>query len=236
MSDVAVVVGELQERLHARVDGVFLPLSVRQNRIEDVFLDFLAWLAPASPSAHPEVLTATEAVNLIIDRVEERRERVYVTTDPKKLELIKRWIASELVVHPAQTNRTTDEKVSFLPLHSAIALHVAPPGQTPAYGRFISELLTRRANGFVFDVIDDLSQLFNSTSEDLVTDLLAAVLGEQATPAGRSNTAPWSMGREHGHSLSGVLDTQGNFRINSRHFSSTDSLSAGRRSLHGSTP
>jgi hypothetical protein len=181
LSDVPDVVSVLKEKLHARVDGVFLPLSIRQNRIEDVFLDFLAWLVPSGESVHPEVLSSATAVNLIMSRLAERMERFRLSPDPHKRELIGRWIAAELVVHPAQTNRTAGDAVSFLPLHSSIALHVTPAGQSPAYGRFISELLSRQAELFDFHLMEELSTVFGSSSDDFVTDILASALQEEGT-------------------------------------------------------
>src|SRR5437879_6338763 len=60
--------------LHSRVHPVFLPLSVRQNRIEDVFFDFLRWLRPQNEreAAEPaEDRTADKRAELIVARLRE---------------------------------------------------------------------------------------------------------------------------------------------------------------------
>jgi peptidoglycan/xylan/chitin deacetylase (PgdA/CDA1 family) len=62
-----------------------------------------------------------------------------------------------------------------------VANYFDPPGQPPAYGRFLSELLSRTSSGFDFELLDDLSDLFSNSGADPVARLLELALGDSST-------------------------------------------------------
>lgn len=178
------IVGALRQvpPLHARVDGVFLPLSVRQNRVEDIFLDFLRWLAPDAAGPRGQAtggdVTADGRAELILAGMRARPTKIRLPDDPRKVELIRRWIRTELVVEPRQSNRASGDAVSIVPLHSCVARYFELPGRPPAYGRFICELLARTEDGSMeYGLLDNLSQLFGNSGSDPVARLLEAALG-----------------------------------------------------------
>lgn len=167
--------------LHGRVDGVFLPLSIRQNRVEDVFLDFLRWLVPETQIVgermEPGDLSADGRADLVLDGMRARPTRFRLPDDPRKLELVRRWIRTDLIVEPRQSNRASGDAVSIIPLHSSVASHFQPPGQPPAYGRFICELLARTDQGSLdYALLDELGQVFGQSGADPVARLLEAAL------------------------------------------------------------
>jgi hypothetical protein len=169
--------------MHGRVDGYFLPLSVRQNRVEDIFLDFLGWLTPTTKNKAGEsdqYRGAEGKTRYIFEHIDSNEDAFKVTADASKRKLIRDWIRSELIVDPRATNRTTTDAVSVLPLHLSIADHFEVPGQPPAYGRLISELLATNSDGYDFALLDSLVDLFADAGSDPVAKILQEALGSQS--------------------------------------------------------
>jgi hypothetical protein len=171
--------------LHARVHGVLLPLSVRQNRVEDIFLDFLTWLVPTPAGGRSgQVRSADATSDFILERMGGHPDRFRLPEDARKQQLIRRWIRADLVVDPRQTNRTTEDAVSIVPLHAAVANYFDPPGQPPAYGRFACELLARVDGDLELTLLERLAAYLGDAGTDPVARLLEGALGDGHGPAG----------------------------------------------------
>lgn len=202
--NVDEIAGRLRQAppLHARVHSVFLPLSVRQNRVEDIFLDFLTWLAPQiSGSREAQIRSADETTDFILERIRGRADRFRLPEDARKQQLIHRWIRADLVVDPRQTNRTSEDAVSIVPLHAAVANYFDPPGQPPAYGRFACELLARADGGLDLTLLERLAAFLGNAGSDPVARLLEGALGDAdavgdpkfyTLPAGDDQRFVWS--------------------------------------------
>lgn len=166
----------LVSALHRRVDGTFLPLSIRQNRVEDIFLLFLGLLVPESQGERPTARTSEEAANFFVEQMQKRRQSFRLPTDTTKLEVLKQWIRSELVVDSRTSNRRQNDKVSIVPLHATVAEHFFPSGNPPAYGRFIAEMLARENGNIDQRLLRELSEFFDAQGDEPVPRIIAAAL------------------------------------------------------------
>lgn len=168
---------ELRQYLHSRVHNTFLPLSIRHNRVEDIFLDFLTWLVATGSEERDSLhLTADRTADFVMERLADQPDRFRLTENLGKRELIHRWIRADLVVEPRQSNRTSDNTVSIVPLHTSVANYFEPPNSTPGYGRFICELLSRRGDETSLDLLQELNEVLSSSGNDLVALVLEEAL------------------------------------------------------------
>lgn len=182
MEQTAEIVEAISGALHSRVEPVFLPLSIRNSRIEDVYLSFLRWLAPKNGcTVAPDegyVQSPAGVADLILKGATEKPLKFVLPRDSRKRELMRRWIQAEIVVEPGQTNRGVGSEVSVKPLHLAVAQCFSPPGQPPNYGRLLGELLSRTGeDSFDYTLLSDLTQFFGSAGSDQVARLLQDALG-----------------------------------------------------------
>jgi hypothetical protein len=169
------------------VDPVFLPLSIRQNRIEDVFARFLEWLAPSPGTAArmgPK-RTPLDVAELILEEARKKTSHFRLPEQgTPKSRLVREWIQSELMVESAATNRQAGSDASVVPLHTEIARRFEVPGNPPAYGRFLCEMLARTPSGLDWTLVERLAQFFASDGSDPIARLLGLALGEE----GQDNT------------------------------------------------
>jgi hypothetical protein len=189
MQDPAAIAQALCQAppLHARVEPILLPLSVRQNRVEDVFTDFLRWLGSGEHcgAEKPPGFTqsASGIAEFVMDAADRRPLRVVMPRDRAKRDLLERWMQAELVIEPSQTNKSSTAKRSVRPLHIVVGECFEPPDTSqPNYGKFVSELLSRSSQGLEMSLLSELAGFFGSAGGDHVARLLQDVLGPESGP------------------------------------------------------
>lgn len=172
------------DTLHRRVEPVFLPLSVRQNRIEEVFTDFLRWLGAGhqcganKPQGY--VQSSAGISHFIMTAADHRQLKIVMPRERAKRGLLERWIQAELVIEPTQA-RTALRSVR--PLHTVIGECFEPTDSSqPNYGKFLSELLSRTPDGLNLSLLGQLSDFFGSAGTDQVARLLQDALGPEGGP------------------------------------------------------
>lgn len=160
---------------HKRVDRLFLPLSVRQNRIEDVFADFLAELVKRSGrETRPD--QTTDRFGALLSSLEAGRQGLELPADDTRRDLVFRWLREELVRGERASNRrdSSEAKHSLIPLHLAVAERFGrPAGNLPAYGAFLYDMLSLGRDSVKVEGL--LSRVW-SFFDDSEGDPLAAVL------------------------------------------------------------
>lgn len=164
----------LPERFfHKRVDNAFLPISVRQNRIEDVFAHFLRSLAPVPETIPAGAEDAASKAQEILVAMTERSDRFRVPKRPEDRDLIADWIRQELLVESRASNRLARDAASLVPMHLAVGQRFVPRSNPPDYGGVLCELLTDDSGG------DDGSLLLDALHDFMATgrgDIVAQVL------------------------------------------------------------
>lgn len=183
------ITADLLSTLHKRVDGTtFLPLAIRANRIEDVFLSFLKWLGDEDPDTIVGAdfsQSPSEIADLIIGEVQSRSLVFAAPTDEAKLALLRRWIRAEIVVTPRHSNVDAKQAASVMPLHTVVGESFDPPGQAPAYGRFLCECLSRDREGEIRpELLNDLRSFFGDAGKDYIATLLRDALSGAGSDSG----------------------------------------------------
>ena len=166
-----------EKTYHVRVHKLFLPLSVRQNRIEDIFADFLFELASLARGRRPVPVPGDDGrFDVLRQALEAETDNVALPEDEARRDLVFRWLRSELVREERATNRrrTADVRYSLVPLHIAVAERFGrPTGNIPAYGAFLVEMLSvGRPSGQATALLQRLWEFFSRSAGDP----LAAVL------------------------------------------------------------
>jgi hypothetical protein len=180
-----------QDTYHRRANPVFLPLSIRQNRIEDIFADFLVSLrgqARGRSLAKNKVGTTAgkdKQFDVLLEAILSGNDRLELPHDEIKLDLVRRWLRTELVREERSTNRP-GSGISIVPLHIAVAEYFGRDPRWPAYGDFLCEMLTAgRAVDTRFKLLQNLWQFFSQSQNDP----LAAVLELSLTSATEEHDA-----------------------------------------------
>lgn len=171
---------------HKRVDNAFLPISVRQNKIEDVFAHFLRSLAPipeALPateeddSSDPQEDAALKAAQEILDAMTERSDRFRVPNRPEDRDLILEWVRQELLVESRASNRLARDAASLIPMHLSVGQRFEPRSNPPDYGGILCELLVNDSgNGDDKNLLDALNQFMARGTGDIVAQVLEGTL------------------------------------------------------------
>ena len=190
---------------HRRTHPIFLPLSVRQNRIEDVFLHFLTWLsgrAATGAAVGDGGVTADARVELLLSRLNAAQDLVRMPSSTEELDLLRRWMRSELVVGPKASNSTETSATSIVPLHLSVARFFAPPGNPPNYGRFISDLLSVGPHEADLSLLEQLRECLSGPGGDYVSQVVSAAFATDnsgAEPPFRdlASTQTWVWAVEH---------------------------------------
>jgi len=182
---------ELTIRLyHNRVDRLFLPLGIRQNRIEDIFADFLASLVVyarggSAPVGGPKGQNGNkDRFGVLRSDLERGVGNASLPSESSKRDLVVRWLQAELVREERSSNRNRPGGAnrSIVPLHVAVAERFGrPDGNNPAYGDFICEMLCAgRPAGEESSLMERLWEIFNASEGDPLAAILALALAPQA--------------------------------------------------------
>lgn len=168
----------LPERFfHKRVDNAFLPISVRQNRIEDVFTHFLRSLAPVPDSLPTGGEDAASKAQGLLDAMIDRSERFRVPNRPEDRDLILEWIRQELLVESRASNRLARDAASLIPMHLSVGQRFVPRSNPPDYGGILCELLMDdTADDSSRVLLDALNEFMASGSGDIVAQVMEGTL------------------------------------------------------------
>lgn len=161
---------------HGRVDGAFLPIAIRQNRIEDVLALFLRHLAPPSEP----LATASDGESKAEFLVAQMRRHAQYFRLPSReddLALIKQWIRNEILVESRATNRLSEDPASVVPVHLAVGQSFIPRSNPPDYGALLAALLSVDAVGSPdWTLLESLQAFFSDAGDDVVARLLQGTL------------------------------------------------------------
>jgi len=164
---------------HKRVDHLFLPLSVRQNRIEDVFADFLAELVKQA-GRERQVERTRDRFGALRLAMESGTPGLELPSDESKRDLVFRWLREELVREERTSNRrqSGDAAYSLTPLHLAVAERFGRPvGNIPAYGALLYEMLSIcRETGQEGQLVGRVWAFFNQSEGDPLAAVLELAL------------------------------------------------------------
>ncbi len=181
---------------HKRVDRLFLPLGIRQNRIEDIFTDFLASLV-AYAHGRGAVGTSDDKDRFGILEADLRQgvRHVSMPEDDFKRSLVFRWLRSELVRNERSSNsgRTRNAGHSIVPLHVAVAERFGrPEGGIPNYGECLCEMLTAgRPAGREDALLKSLWDFFKENGGDPLATILELALSSNEST--EETQRPWAL-------------------------------------------
>jgi hypothetical protein len=191
-------------KYHERVDRSFLPIALRQNRIEDIFTHFLRYLAPNAISTESmEIGSADQVGTEIVDRIMSRPDRFRINGNSVDVDLLKLWVGNELLVPNRASNRRSAPTFSIKPLHLAIGHSTAIDQSLPNYGALLCDLLMwRDADNNDTTVLKKLTAYFGTGADDLVAKLLEGVMWSGSTDPAyyESHVVPGDFVRSKAHS------------------------------------
>lgn len=185
-----------EKTYHVRVHKLLLPLSVRQNRIEDIFADFLFELASLARGRRPAPAPGDgDRFEVLCRALEAGTGNVALPGDEARRDLVFRWLRSELVREERAANRrrTAAASYSLVPLHIAVAERFGrPTGNIPAYGAFLVEMLSvGRPAGQETALLRRLWEFFSRSAGDPLAAVLELAFAR--APASGGEGTPWQL-------------------------------------------